>query len=82
MQRKRPVQQRGHHAAGKGDVAPEAQHDIGANAAQVPCGHLRLQVPALESGSQWWKHRTGEWGQPGVVTMLVGGGTWQSLEIL
>lgn len=41
-----------------------------------------LQVPALESGSQWWKHRTGEWGQPGVVTMLVGGGTWSGLEVL
>lgn len=41
-----------------------------------------IQVPALESGSQWWKHRTGEWGQPGAVTALVGGGTWSSLEIL
>lgn len=41
-----------------------------------------LQVPALESGSQWWKHRTGEWGQPGVVTMLVGGGKWHGLEVL
>jgi predicted phosphodiesterase len=41
-----------------------------------------LQVPALESGSQWWKHRTGEWGQPGLVTALVGGGTWSSLEVL
>lgn len=41
-----------------------------------------VQVPALESGSQWWKHRTGEWGQPGVVSMLVGGGTWQQLEVL
>lgn len=41
-----------------------------------------LQVPALESGSQWWKHRTGEWGQPGVVTMLVGDGGWRSLEVL
>jgi predicted phosphodiesterase len=41
-----------------------------------------LQVPALESGSQWWKHKTGEWGQPGVVTMLVGGGSWRSLEVL
>jgi predicted phosphodiesterase len=41
-----------------------------------------LQVPALESGSQWWKHRTGEWGQPGIVTMLVGGGTWHALEVL
>lgn len=41
-----------------------------------------MQVPALESGSQWWKHRTGEWGQPGVVTFLAGGGTWSSLEVL
>lgn len=41
-----------------------------------------LQVPALESGSQWWRHRTGEWGQPGIVTMLVGGGTWSALEVL
>ena len=59
------------------------------------CGHLHhlrieqtgsdktfLQVPALESGSQWWKHRTGEWGQPGIVTALVGGGSWRSLEVL
>lgn len=41
-----------------------------------------LQVPALESGSQWWKHATGEWGQPGVVTALVGGGSWSALEVL
>jgi predicted phosphodiesterase len=41
-----------------------------------------VQVPALESGSQWWKHRTGEWGQPGIVTAIVGGGSWRSLEIL
>jgi predicted phosphodiesterase len=41
-----------------------------------------LQVPALESGSQWWKHATGEWGQPGIVTALVGGGAWSGLEVL
>jgi predicted phosphodiesterase len=41
-----------------------------------------VQVPALESGSQWWKHRTGEWGQPGIVTAVVGGGSWSSLEVL
>ena len=41
-----------------------------------------MQVPALEDGSQWWKHRTGEWGQPGVLTALVGGGTWSALEVL
>lgn len=41
-----------------------------------------IQVPALESGSQWWKHATGEWGQPGIVTALVGGGSWSGLEVL
>lgn len=41
-----------------------------------------IQTPALESGSQWWKHRTGEWGQPGVVTFLAGGGSWSALEVL
>jgi predicted phosphodiesterase len=41
-----------------------------------------MQVPALESGSQWWKHRTGEWGQPGVLTLLAGGGSWSALEVL
>jgi len=41
-----------------------------------------IQVPALESGSQWWKHKTGEWGQPGVVTFVAGGGSWHALEVL
>ncbi|HKY58365.1 MAG TPA: metallophosphoesterase [Aeromicrobium sp.] len=41
-----------------------------------------IQTPALESGSQWWKHATGEWGQPGIVTAVVGGGSWSSLEVL
>jgi predicted phosphodiesterase len=41
-----------------------------------------IQVPALESESTWWRHRAGEGGSPGVVTMLVGGGTWSALEVL
>lgn len=41
-----------------------------------------LQTPALESESTWWRHRTGEGGNPGVVTMLAGGGTWSALEVL
>jgi predicted phosphodiesterase len=41
-----------------------------------------IQTPALESGSQWWKHRAGEWGNPGVITMLAGGGQWSALEVL
>lgn len=41
-----------------------------------------LQVPALESGSQWWKHRTGEWGQPGIVTLTAADGHWDNLRVL
>lgn len=41
-----------------------------------------LQLPALESGSQWWKHKTGEWGQPGVVTFTAGDGGWDNLRVL
>ena len=41
-----------------------------------------IQVPALESESTWWKHRTGEVSRPGIVTAIVGGGGWQSLEVL
>ena len=41
-----------------------------------------VQVPALESESTWWRHRTGEVSRPGIVTMLVGGGSWSGLEVL
>lgn len=41
-----------------------------------------MQVPALESESTWYRHRAGEGGNPGIITMLVGGGTWRSLEVL
>lgn len=32
--------------------------------------------------STWWRHRSGEVSRPGIVTMLVGGGTWSGLEVL
>jgi predicted phosphodiesterase len=41
-----------------------------------------IQTPALESESTWWRHRTGEGGNPGVVTFLAGGGEWRGLEVL
>ena len=40
-----------------------------------------IQVPALESESTWWRHRTGEVTRPGIVTAVVGGGGWSSLEV-
>jgi predicted phosphodiesterase len=41
-----------------------------------------IQVPALESESTWFRHRAGGVSEPGIVTALVGGGSWRSLEVL
>jgi hypothetical protein len=41
-----------------------------------------LQIPALDGGSQWWKHRTGQDSPAGLVTMLVGHGAWGDLAVL
>jgi hypothetical protein len=41
-----------------------------------------VQVPALDGGSTWWRHRTGEDAPPGLVTLAVGGGGWSALEVL
>lgn len=43
---------------------------------------LHVQVPAMESESTWWKHRTGQVAPSGIVTMLVGGGRWSGLEVV
>jgi hypothetical protein len=36
----------------------------------------------MESESVWWRHRTGEVSPPGMVSVLVGGGTWSELAVL
>lgn len=41
-----------------------------------------VQVPAFESESSWWRHRTGENGNPGAVTMLTHDGEWSDLAIV
>lgn len=41
-----------------------------------------LQIPALDGGSQWWKHRTGQDSPAGLVTLLVGHGAWGDLAVL
>jgi len=41
-----------------------------------------IQVPAMESESSWWKHRTGEVSPPGMVSILVGSGGWSELAVL
>lgn len=41
-----------------------------------------IQVPAMESESSWWKHKTGEVSPPGMISALVGAGTWSELSVL
>lgn len=41
-----------------------------------------MQVPALESESTWWRHRTGQGGRPGILSMVVGAGAWSDLQVL
>jgi hypothetical protein len=41
-----------------------------------------VQTPALDGGSLWWRHSGHTDTPPGMVTLLAGGGTWQSLEIV
>lgn len=41
-----------------------------------------IQVPAMESKSDWWEHRTGEVSMPGMVSLLTANGSWSDLAIL
>ncbi len=41
-----------------------------------------LQIPALDGGSTWWRHRTGQDAPAGMVTMTIGGGTWGDLAVM
>ena len=41
-----------------------------------------IQVPAMESKSDWWEHRTGEVSMPGMVSLLTANGQWSDLAIL
>jgi hypothetical protein len=53
--------------------------------------HLRIeqsgaksfcQIPSLDGGSTWWRHRTGQDSPPGMVSLVVGGGAWTDLAVL
>lgn len=41
-----------------------------------------IQIPALDGGSQWWKHKTGQDSPPGMMTLVVGAGGWGDLAVL
>lgn len=41
-----------------------------------------IQIPALDGGSTWWKHRTGQDAPAGMVALLIGAGGWGDLAVL
>lgn len=41
-----------------------------------------IQIPALDSGSQWWVNRSGQESPAGIVTLTVGASGWDDLKIL
>ena len=40
-----------------------------------------IQIPSLDGGSTWWKHKTGQDSPAGMVSLVVGNGTWSDLAI-
>jgi predicted phosphodiesterase len=41
-----------------------------------------VQIPALDGGSTWWRHKTGQDAPAGMVSMTIGHGTWSDLAVL
>jgi predicted phosphodiesterase len=50
--------------------------------AESPGAKTWVQIPALDGGSTWFRHRAGHDAPPGMVTMVVGAGSWSGLEVL
>jgi predicted phosphodiesterase len=40
-----------------------------------------IRAQALDGGSTWWRHQTGQDAPPGVLTMTVGRGGWGALDV-
>lgn len=45
-------------------------------------GRTWLMNPALEAESTWWRHQTGQTGDPGVLTYTVAGGRLGNIEVV
>lgn len=41
-----------------------------------------IQIPALDGGSTWWRHKTGQDAPAGMVSLLIGDGGWRDLAVL
>jgi hypothetical protein len=40
-----------------------------------------MQIPALDGGSTWWKHKTGQDSPAGMISMIIGDGGWSDLAV-
>jgi hypothetical protein len=40
-----------------------------------------LQIPAMDGGSTWWRHSTGQHAPAASLSLTVGGGTWADLHV-
>lgn len=41
-----------------------------------------IQIPAMDGGSTWWRHKTGQDAPAAMVSMLIGHGGWSDLAVL
>lgn len=41
-----------------------------------------LQIPAIDGGSTWWRHKTGQDAPAGMVSLVIGDGGWADLAVL
>lgn len=41
-----------------------------------------IQIPAMDGGSTWWRHKTGQDAPAAMVSMLIGHGGWTDLAIM
>lgn len=41
-----------------------------------------IQIPAIDGGSTWWRHKTGQDSPAGMVAITVGSGSWGDLAVL
>jgi hypothetical protein len=73
-------QQHGRHPIGDADILVTAHYHH--FACKADAGRTWLQCPTLDGGSEWFEHQSGSRTTPGTLTLVVGNGGWNSLEIL
>jgi len=73
-------QQHGRHPIGDADLLLTAHYHH--FAAKADAGRTWLQCPTIDGGSEWFEHQSGSRTTPGTLSLVVGDGGWNHLEIL